>query len=62
MPEEDDASRRSKSLDGDATIGNSALIARHYGSKVSTLISHGWDGCGNELAVHQFVVTNKPTN
>ncbi|PNF34572.1 hypothetical protein B7P43_G10638 [Cryptotermes secundus] len=33
MPEEEDASRRSKSLDGDATIGNSALIARHLVSK-----------------------------
>jgi hypothetical protein len=37
MPEEEDASRRSKSLDGDATIGNSALIARHLVSKVSDL-------------------------
>jgi hypothetical protein len=36
MPEEEDASRRSKSLDGDSTISNSALIARHFGSKVST--------------------------
>ncbi|PSN31702.1 hypothetical protein C0J52_26257 [Blattella germanica] len=33
MPEDEDASRRSKSLDGDATIGNSALIARHLASK-----------------------------
>jgi hypothetical protein len=37
MPEEEDASRRSKSLDGDATIGNSALISRHLASKVSNL-------------------------
>jgi len=36
MPEEEDASRRSKSLDGDSTISNSALLARHFGSKVST--------------------------
>jgi hypothetical protein len=37
MPEEEDASRRSKSLDGDATIGNSSLIARHFVSKVSNI-------------------------
>jgi hypothetical protein len=34
MAEEEDASRRSKSLDGDATIGNSAILARHFVSKV----------------------------
>ncbi|KAJ9576858.1 hypothetical protein L9F63_006557 [Diploptera punctata] len=33
MPEEEDASRRSKSLDGDATIGSSAYIARHFAAK-----------------------------
>lgn len=38
MPEDEDASRRSKSLDGDSTISNSALISRHFGSKVSTEI------------------------
>ena len=36
MPEDEDASRRSKSLDGDSTISNSAILSRHFGSKVST--------------------------
>jgi hypothetical protein len=50
MPEEEDASRRSKSLDGDATIGNSALIARHLVSKVSNLKIKS--ACENNFGVY----------
>jgi hypothetical protein len=68
MPEEEDASRRSKSLDGDSTTSNSALIARHFGSKVSTetssvsccpallSVSGIWDWIGNPLVKFQLTV------
>jgi hypothetical protein len=51
MPEEEDASRRSKSLDGDATIG-SALIVRHFTSKVSTLTLNTGYVCGQKLRIN----------
>jgi hypothetical protein len=68
MPEEDDVSRRSKSLDGDSTIINSALIARHFGSKVPTAtssvsccptplsVSGIWDWMGNTIVKFQITV------
>jgi hypothetical protein len=60
MPEEEDASRRSKSLDGDSAISNSALIARHFGSKVSTELQvypvvplcSQWAEFGAEFEIH----------